>query len=338
MTARLGIDIGGSGSRVALVTAASGARRELAGPRVEVRSGGDGVERLALELLDLAAAAWPEEVAVLGAVGLGATGLATLVADPDALADTLAGRLRAYRVSNAHSGVRPAPRVAVAIDAVTAHLGALGGADGAVVALGTGAIALGRSGADWRRVDGWGHLLGDRGGGAWIGMRGLQLALRAADGVDPSGAALLGAARERFGDPLAWPAQLYTRDDRAGIMAAFATDVVALAEHDRRGGPDPVAVELVLEAGREAARSALAALRADQAAVVTATGGLIRGSRLLAAAFSEELTRLRPAAREVPAVGDPLDGALALAGLAVRGEAAAAEPFLWLGAGKAARP
>jgi len=66
----------------------------------------------------------------------------------------------------------PAPLVLVTDDAVTAHLGALGGEPGVVVAAGTGAIALGvgESGAS-ARADGWGTLLGDDGGGYWIGRR-----------------------------------------------------------------------------------------------------------------------------------------------------------------------
>ncbi|KOG91913.1 ATPase, partial [Streptomyces varsoviensis] len=66
-----------------------------------------------------------------------------------------------------------------------AYAGALGQRPGAVVAGGTGMIAIGsdlsREGG-WRRADGWGHLLGDLGGGAWIGQAGLTAALRAHDG------------------------------------------------------------------------------------------------------------------------------------------------------------
>lgn len=34
-----------------------------------------------------------------------------------------------------------------------------------------------------RRADGWGHLLGDCGSGAWIGRAGLEAAPRAYDGL-----------------------------------------------------------------------------------------------------------------------------------------------------------
>src|SRR5699024_9045159 len=150
-------------------------------------------------------------------------------------------------------------------DAVTAHLGALDGRGGAITVLGTGAIALGHPGSDdhghwcpgWSRVDGWGHLFGDRGGGAWLGRLGLELALRTHDGVDEYGSVLLEAAIRRFGLPASWPGRFYTRSDRAGLLAEFATDV---AEAARSG--DAASAELLDGAGREAARSALAAARA----------------------------------------------------------------------------
>ena len=61
-------------------------------------------------------------------------------------------------------------------DTVTGHIGALSGGDGVSLIVGTGvacfAMAHDRS-AVWA-VDGKGFLLGDDGGGFWIGRRGSQ--------------------------------------------------------------------------------------------------------------------------------------------------------------------
>ena len=176
-----------------------------------VASAGSSAPEVAAALIADVRAAWPD--AAIAGVGIGATGLASLVAAPDAA-------LR--RLADAAGG---AP-VVLAIDAVTAHLGALAGRGGAVVAVGTGAIAIGTDlGERWKRVGGWGHLWDDRGSGAWIGIEALKAAIRTHDGLTTDAAALLAAAEARFGAAPTWPGSLLTRDDRAGLLAGLAADV-----------------------------------------------------------------------------------------------------------------
>lgn len=318
----LGIDIGGTGSRAALRETGSGERLELQGEVVSIGASGSSVPEIARALIDAAAASRPEGFARLRGIGLGASGLASLVPDPARLPDELAAAARAQ-------GAPADLGSAVAIDAATAHLGALGGAPGAVVALGTGAIALGTDGGEvWRRVDGWGHLLGDRGGGAWVGLHGLELAMRAHDDVagedEADGTALLHAAVARFGEPGGWPAQLYTRDDRAAVLAGFAPAVVELAH-----AGDRAAMGILSDAGSEAARSAVAALGVELPPRVALTGGLARAAAAIRAAFAAELTRLRPDAEPVDPAGDPLAGAILLAERAADHRVRSRAPFVW---------
>ncbi|WP_278237450.1 BadF/BadG/BcrA/BcrD ATPase family protein [Isoptericola sp. AK164] len=307
----MGVDLGGSGSRVALNRGDDGPREELVGPPIAVGETGATVPGLLQHLLREAATRWPVELSQVTGVGVGATGLASLVESPSAVAEQVRTALDAP--------------VVVAIDAVAAHLGALAGAEGAVVALGTGAVAIGR-GADgrWRRVDGWGHLLGDRGGGAWLGRRGLEAALRAYDGVDDAGSALLAAGRRRLGEPVTWPAQLYPRADRAAVLAGFAPDVVAAAATG-----DEAARALLTEAGREAADSVLAALDPETTPRVALTGGLARAGGDLSAGFSARVAQRRPDVVVRPPAGDPLDGAMHLARRAARGTIVTQEGFVW---------
>lgn len=62
-------------------------------------------------------------------------------------------------------------------------LSVLGREAGVVLIVGTGSIALARDQyGTITRVGGWGHILGDEGSGYDIGRRGLQAAVRAADG------------------------------------------------------------------------------------------------------------------------------------------------------------
>lgn len=334
----LGIDIGGTGSRVALArlgaadapsgetgAATSGdctgeALCTLTGPGVSIGAEGSNASQQIRRLVSTAREAWPESAESIRGIGIGATGIASLSTDVGVLAQSLAHEAKA--------------KMAVAIDAVTAHLGALSGRGGAVTVLGTGAIAVSHPGPDeqgtllprWTRVDGWGHLFGDRGGGAWIGRHALEAALKCHDGVDPSGAALLAAAGARFGEPSTWPATFYTRSDRAGLLAAFALDVAGLA---RTG--DPVASALLAEAGREAAHSAIAAGRngADDPQRIALTGGLRQAGETLIEGFGAETARLSPRTAVVDPDGDPLRGALILGSLAAEGRISPQPGVLW---------
>ncbi|WP_411293924.1 N-acetylglucosamine kinase [Streptomyces hygroscopicus] len=316
----------------------------------------------------------------LGAVCVGAAGMATLGDDlrarlPDALADAF--------------GVR---RLALAADAVTAYAGALGQRPGAVVAAGTGLIALGavpedrtarRGGTDgaygtegagagagggvaagggagigwaaarttggrttgdrtpdrlttdrttggrttdrltggrttdrpttdrlpggWRRADGWGHLLGDCGGGAWIGRAGLEAAMRAHDGRGGGSKPLLARLEAVFGPAAELPGKLYPRPDRPAVLASFAPEV------GRCAAEDPVAEGILRDAARHIAEAAEAVCPRLESSVVALTGGLFRMGAPLLTPVREELAARLPGTRVTEAAGDPLDGALCVA-------------------------
>lgn len=109
---------------------------------------------------------------------------------------------------------------AFASDGEVACLGAHAGADGGIVIAGTGSIGLGTVEGRALRVGGYGFPISDEGSGADLGLRALQLALRAQDGRIPE-TALLGEVMQRFGgDPFAMVGWM----DRA-----TATDYAALA-------------------------------------------------------------------------------------------------------------
>lgn len=359
MSLILGIDIGGTGSRAALGDVGDAADHrgnavsgpgiadgagfvprivdQIAGPRIEIGPNGSTVLHVVRELLRSAADIWFDRFSEVSGIGVGATGIASLAAHP----------AKALAEISSEFGV---PAVA-AIDAATAHLGALGGTGGAITVLGTGAIAIAHPGpddaghwsAEWSRADGWGHLFGDRGGGAWLGRHGLELALRTHDGGDERGRALLEAATRRFGPPGSWPGQFYTRNDRAGLLAEFAVDI---GETARAG--DTASADLLREAGQEAARSALAAARSvrtdtDSSTVATEafpasnsatrialTGGVAAAGDHLVEGFRTEAAQLDPTITIVEPVGGPLDGALTLGHLGAGGKLSAQDRVIWI--------
>ncbi|MFE7899264.1 N-acetylglucosamine kinase [Streptomyces sp. NPDC057424] len=293
----LAVDSGGSGLRAVVGTSERGplARRASDAP---VRTGDRGIdpEHFMAQLVPLVRALTAEAGPVpLTTVVVGATGLASL---GDGLRAELPGALAR------EWGVR---RVALAADAVTAYVGALGPRPGAVIAGGTGLIAIGTDLAGWRRADGWGHLLGDCGGGAWIGRAGLEAALRAHDGREDGSTRLLACAEEVFGPVAGLPGSLYPRPDRPAVLASFAPHVAACADGD------PVAAGILRAAARHMAGSAAAVCPSGGEPRVAVTGGLFHLGDPLLGPLEEELTRRLPQARRVPAEGDPLHGSVRIA-------------------------
>lgn len=300
----IGVDSGGSGLRVALGTVGTEHPLSTTVCAEPVRTGPAGIdaghmlEQLLPTVRKLLERAGPG--ATIAALTIGAAGMATLGGQlraelPAALAEALSVR-----------------RLALAADAVTAYAGALGQRSGAVVAGGTGMIALGTDLTTWRRADGWGHLLGDSGGGAWIGRAGLDAAMRAHDGRAGGSPALLARLRTLFGPATDLPGLLYPRTDRPALLASFAPEVAACA------ADDAIAATILREAAVHIAEAAAAvcppaAGAGDARCEVALTGGLFRMGDPLVRPLHTELARQVPQARVVPAAGDPLAGSLAIA-------------------------
>lgn len=294
----VGVDSGGSGLRIALADTASGAVLGTRASREPVRTGPGGIS--ARHFLDqvlpaVHALTEPHGGRPVVAVAVGAAGMATL---GDELRAELPGAFASAW------GVR---RLALAADAVTAYAGALGQRPGAVVAGGTGMIALGTDLAAWRRADGWGHLLGDCGSGAWIGRAGLEAAMRAHDGRRGGSTALLARAEKLFGPVAGLPGALYPRTDRPAVLASFAPEVARCAAED------PVAADVLARAARHIAEAAEAVCPAGPGARVALTGGLFKMGDPLLVPLRAALAELLPEARTVAPEGDPLAGAVALA-------------------------
>ncbi len=267
MDSILAIDLGKSRCRAALLT--RGVAEGAGAPGLATLNG------VALAEAAILAVARPLlDGASPLAVGVGAAGALTV---PDA-ARELAERL---------CRSLPAHQVAVASDAITSHLGALAGAPGVVLAVGTGAVAVTvDAGGGLRVVDGSGPFLGDEGGGLSIGLAGLRAVARAADGRGP--ATTLTAAPPSSGD-------------LAARAAAFAPEVLRCA-----GEGDPAATEIL--------RLALAALAET---VRAAAGGAVMRFAMVGGLSGPLRPRLLPLlagiVRPVAAAGTSLDGARRLA-------------------------
>jgi N-acetylglucosamine kinase-like BadF-type ATPase len=300
----LGVDSGGSGLRAVLAVKDGQDGRSTAPleSREPVRTGPRGIDagHLVEQLVPMARQLMADAgIATLAAITVGAAGYTSL-------GDSLRAHLPSALAREL--GVR---RLALAADGVTAYVGALGQRPGAVVAAGTGLIAIGTELTSWRRADGWGHLLGDNGSGAWIGRAGLDAALCAHDGRSGGSARLLARGEEMFGPADTWPGQLYPRTDRPALLASFAPEVAACADGD------PVAAGILAAAARHIADAARAVCptrgEVSGELQVALTGGLFKMGDPLLVPLRAALTERLPYARQVPAAGDPLAGAVRIA-------------------------
>ncbi|WP_024820014.1 N-acetylglucosamine kinase [Arthrobacter sp. 31Y] len=190
---------------------------------------------------------------------------------------------------------------AVLSDATAAQLGALQGAPGTTLIVGTGAVAFRFDQAGiLHRADGWGPYLGDRGSGRWIGQQGLQAVLEAHDGGPAT--SLSAAARALVESPEMLPGWLAESENPYRAMARFAPLVLHAAE-----AGDAVAHHIVGEACRILTYTVTLATGDEGGTPRVAMLGGVVGSDFFAALLRKSLAS---AGIEVVApLGDGLDGA-----------------------------
>jgi glucosamine kinase len=114
----------------------------------------------------------------------------------------------------------PFASIAFISDGEGACLGAHSGRDGAIVIAGTGSIGLGLVEGRQLRVGGYGFPISDEGSGAYLGLKAVQLALRAHDGREQKTALLVEIMQRFQNDPM---------EAVAWMDRASATDYAALA-------------------------------------------------------------------------------------------------------------
>ncbi|TVQ57605.1 MAG: hypothetical protein EA366_08235 [Spirulina sp. DLM2.Bin59] len=138
----------------------------------------------------------------------------------------------------------PFPHFYIHSDGYTSCLGAHGGANGAVIAIGTGVVAYQIEGEQVTRVSGWGFPQGDEGSGAWLGLAALQQTLQWWDGrrrETPLVARVFGHF-QRDGEALI----RWANTAQSQQFAQLAPLVIATAQ-----GGDEGAIALLTEAGEE---------------------------------------------------------------------------------------
>ncbi len=295
-----GVDGGGSHTRLILADEQGREIGRADGPPSAIRPGDGGrspaiIARMVRDALR--AAGRPEERAAALCAGVAGAGR-------DAERDTLARALL-------DAGV--ADDVVVEADAAIGLEDAFGEGPGILLLAGTGSVAFGRGPTGTiGRTGGWGPLIGDEGGGVWIGRRALGVVAAAADGREPetslTGAVLTATEVPRAEDLIAWAAAAGPVE-----LAALAPAVLRCAENGDRRASSLVsfaAEELVLHV-RALARELFGDERA--AFPVAVAGGLMGRGSPLRSAVEHRLRSATPGAQFDGREIDPARGAVRVA-------------------------
>ncbi len=289
----MGIDGGGSTVRAAIttpdLTICGQASGPAANPRVVGRDTAVEAIRAAMQSALHSAGLSPEQI---DGVGIGVAGAA---------ADHSGAWLR-----QVVTAVTPHARLALSADYEIALVGALGRRYGVLVLAGTGSLAYGvNARGESALVGGWGYLLGDEGGGYWIGLEGLRAVARAFDGRKPmtplTTAVLSALGLSKRSDLIHW---LY--DDPGGHTREIAELAPLMLE---QAANDPVAAAIVQRAANELAQVAEAVIRrlAMESPEFAFAGGLLSEPNPLTDALCRAL-RLPtvPVPRYPPVIGAAL--------------------------------
>lgn len=148
--------------------------------------------------------------------------------------------------------------VEVVTDADIAMYGATDGAPGVVVIAGTGSICCGINARGKSFcAGGWGPIAGDEGAGAWLARRALRAVAHASDGRGPE-TLLTEMACSYFhvSTPDDLTTAIYAPTITNERLAGFGRDVVEAAKRK-----DEVALEIVVDGGRELGLAAVAVIR-----------------------------------------------------------------------------
>ena len=274
----LGVDVGGSGTRVVLLESGQVTARPDGPPMNALLTTG-----FAKHLQRIIAAAGPT------AVGIGLPGVHA------------AGQAR--RLSRALARQAGCP-VHVTGDADAARCGAFLGRPGIVVIAGTGSVALGWDGERFAYAGGHGFLLGDEGSAYWIGREAVRAALRFHEQVGGSEQIYRTVTQATVPDLDVLIGEVNAHPADRGRLAVLAPAVTAIAGHD------PEAQRIVRCAAEHLAALAESIRRRLRPLPVAGAGGVFRDPAVWAC-FAELTGATRPLASA--AVGAALLAAMCTA-------------------------
>jgi len=212
-------------------------------------------------------------------------------------------------------------RTVVVNDALVALVAGAGEQAGVVVVAGTGSIAYGHD-AEGRaaRAGGWGYLLGDEGGGFWIGRAALSAVVRQ---FDQRGPATLLTDLVLAHMQLSTPAEVIHAIYDRGLQRHAIAGLAGVVQRAMEAG-DAVAGEILDRAATELAAAASSVvtrlgMRGDVFPTVLA-GGMFKGIPSLVTAVTTRLAEVAPRSEVRRLEIEPANGAVTRALAAARDE------------------
>jgi N-acetylglucosamine kinase-like BadF-type ATPase len=206
-------------------------------------------------------------------------------------------------------------------DALVALVAGAGDQAGVVVVAGTGSIAYGRD-AEGRaaRAGGWGYLLGDEGGGFWIGRAALSAVVRQ---FDHRGPVTLLTDLVLTEMQLSTPAEVIHAIYDRGLQRHAIAGLAGVVQRATEAG-DAVAGEILDRAASELAAAAASVvtrlgMRGDVFPTILA-GGIFTGIPSLAAGLATRLAEVAPRSEVRRLDVEPARGAVTLALAAAHGQ------------------
>jgi N-acetylmuramic acid 6-phosphate etherase len=212
----------------------------------------------------------------------------------------------------------PASKLALGNDRDSGFATALGDGDGIIVISGTGAVVQGRSGARMEKAGGWGHILGDRGGGYDVARHALRKILLRYDlegALSPLASSVLTAlGLNELPQLVDW---IHNTDKMS--VARLAPVIFRAAEN---GDHDMLA--LIKHRARDLAEFTYAVAKrlglSERPIPVRLLGGLLTKEPFYAATYSEFLATMLPLADVDICSTSGAAGAAALAGAVAKPE------------------
>jgi N-acetylglucosamine kinase-like BadF-type ATPase len=202
-----------------------------------------------------------------------------------------------YLIRNRFREILAIRKVEVTTDAEIALYAATEGKEGLVIIAGTGSVCMGKNAeGEMASAGGWGPLAGDEGGGAGIARRALQLIAKSADGRGkPTQLSDYAVDYFRAGRLEDLSVAIYAPQVDNARIAGFAQYVTRAATEG-----DQVAVELLVEAGRElgmAANAVIGKLKLQRRTFpIGKVGGVFKSGEIVTRPLLDKVHEIAPKA------------------------------------------